>query len=191
MNQLKEAETWTGITNTPLCDWMKDIWQLPILLKLRAFLWKVVRRALPFGYNLATKGLAAKTKCHFCDMREIKDHLFLTCQFAASVWAIAQSMMPPSSQEPQNSLQHSKHQKHSRNYHLLAYWIHIGIPILMDCLDDLANKEPKNFWDTWFLMQEILSLKPNQTPRNRKRYRWKPNPWQQTTLEHNKFTSDT
>ncbi|KAG2329702.1 hypothetical protein Bca52824_000882 [Brassica carinata] len=87
MNQMKEPEAVT--TNAPRCDWMTDIWQLPISPKISVFLWKVVRGALLLGDHLETRGLIATTKCPFCDMRETADHLFLACQFSTSVWAIA------------------------------------------------------------------------------------------------------
>ncbi|KAG2332543.1 hypothetical protein Bca4012_017886 [Brassica carinata] len=68
---------------------MKDVWLLPLPPKLRVFIWKVVRGALPLGDNLETRWLKDLSKCTFCGLRENANHLFLTCDFAKTVWSLA------------------------------------------------------------------------------------------------------
>ncbi|KAG2288384.1 hypothetical protein Bca52824_047988 [Brassica carinata] len=71
------------------CDWMSDIWTNPVPPKIRVFLWKIVRGTLPLGSNLATRGLNTNTNCIFCGLEETVHHLFINCQFAASIWEMA------------------------------------------------------------------------------------------------------
>ncbi|WZY78965.1 hypothetical protein YC2023_025349 [Brassica napus] len=70
-----------------ICDWMADIWLLPIPPKIKVFLWKIVQRALPLGDTLASRGIPATClACTHCGDRETANHLFLTCPFARQIW---------------------------------------------------------------------------------------------------------
>lgn len=72
-----QPATPTTMAHQNQCDWNRDIWKLQLPLKLRVFLWKAIRGALPIGANLETRGLTTNTTCVFCGMRETLDHLFL------------------------------------------------------------------------------------------------------------------
>ena len=70
-------------------DWRKDIWTVPLPPKLRVFLWKITKGALPLGENLETRGLTENLTCTHCGMKETASHLFLHCQFAVDIWSAA------------------------------------------------------------------------------------------------------
>ena len=69
------------------CDWMADIWLIPIPPKLKVFLWKIVQNALPLGENLETRGITTiNIQCIHCGEKETANHLFLSCPFARQIW---------------------------------------------------------------------------------------------------------
>lgn len=68
------------------CNWNTDIWRGNFSPKLRVFLWKIVKGALPLGENLEKRGLRSNTNCIHCGLRETATHLFLHCSYAKSVW---------------------------------------------------------------------------------------------------------
>lgn len=87
---LKRMETYENAPLVPQpCNWMKDIWLLPLPPKIRVFLWKIVRGALPLGDNLETRGITTTTNCVFCGLKETVNHMFLACNFATEVWSLA------------------------------------------------------------------------------------------------------
>ncbi|KAL0724277.1 hypothetical protein Bca4012_038876 [Brassica carinata] len=94
LKQLESTEA-SAVTSQP-CDWMKDIWLLPLPPKLRVFLCKIVRGALPLGDNLETRGITDNSKCIFCGLKETANHLFLSCDFAKSIWSLAPILHGPS-----------------------------------------------------------------------------------------------
>ncbi|KAG5385259.1 hypothetical protein IGI04_036729 [Brassica rapa subsp. trilocularis] len=48
-----------------------------------------MRGALLLGDNLETRGLMDSSKCTFCSLRETANHLFLTCNYAKTIWSLA------------------------------------------------------------------------------------------------------
>lgn len=67
-------------------NWKKHIWSLKTPEKLKLFLWKLCRGALPLASNLQTRGLAVDAKCPHCNEAETAIHIFFLCPFAKQVW---------------------------------------------------------------------------------------------------------
>lgn len=67
-------------------NWNKEIWQLKCSPKIKFFLWKVLKNALPVGNNLKARGINPTASCPFCGEDESCLHLFFHCSFAKQVW---------------------------------------------------------------------------------------------------------
>ncbi|XP_048604677.1 uncharacterized protein LOC125582165 [Brassica napus] len=76
------------------CNWNADIWRGLFSPKLRVFLWKIVKGALPLGENLEKRSILTTSKCIHCGLRETASHMFLHCRFATRVWAMAPLLHP-------------------------------------------------------------------------------------------------
>lgn len=72
-------------------NWTKCIWNVKTNPKIKDFLWKVVRKAIPVSANLETRGLPA-FPCAHCGGREDDLHLFLHCK---QVWGLAPLFIQP------------------------------------------------------------------------------------------------
>ncbi|XP_018435308.1 uncharacterized protein LOC108807521 [Raphanus sativus] len=75
-----------SITNASEFSWVKDIWNSQCSPKLRVFLWSIVRRAIPVGENLRSRGILSNANCCRCGSLETPVHLFFQCSFAQKVW---------------------------------------------------------------------------------------------------------
>lgn len=53
---------------------------------MKAFLWSVVKNALPLRVNLQKRGLISATPCLRCQNLESDIYMFFTCPFAVKVW---------------------------------------------------------------------------------------------------------
>ncbi|KAG2265519.1 hypothetical protein Bca52824_072598 [Brassica carinata] len=83
----------------PEFDWCKNIWNIKTAPKLKDFLWKVVRKAIPVSSNLATRGFPP-FNCKTCDTEEDDLHVFLLCSVADNVWNLAPMSSRPSPSTP-------------------------------------------------------------------------------------------
>lgn len=70
-------------------DWKKGIWNLQTAPKIKLFLWKIFKGALPVGEALAVRNIGSAQTCALCDSNESINHLFLHCDFACKVWRLA------------------------------------------------------------------------------------------------------
>ncbi|WZZ20897.1 hypothetical protein YC2023_122284 [Brassica napus] len=80
-------------------NWTKSIWNVKTAPKLKDFLWKVVRRAIPVSANLENMGILP-FGCKTCNAREDDLHVFLNCEVAKLVWDLAPLSTRPSSLTP-------------------------------------------------------------------------------------------
>lgn len=83
----------------PEFDWCTNIWNIKTTPKLKDFLWKVVRKAIPVSSNLPTRGLPP-FNCKTCDTGEDELHVFLLCSVSDSVWNLTPMSSRPSPSTP-------------------------------------------------------------------------------------------
>lgn len=57
-------------------DWRKNVWNLHTAPKIKLFVWKTFRRALPVGEQLRERQINVEGKCKNCGLPESVDYLF-------------------------------------------------------------------------------------------------------------------
>jgi len=70
-------------------NWQLNVWNLSVPPKVKMFLWKLQRRALPVGGNLAIRGITSDLACKRCGGEESELHILLLCPYAKRVWGLA------------------------------------------------------------------------------------------------------
>ncbi|KAG2281009.1 hypothetical protein Bca52824_052229 [Brassica carinata] len=85
------------LINEPV-NWLKHIWNVKTGPKLKDFLWRVVKKAIPVSSNLERRGFPS-FNCKSCGGHEDDLHVFLKCPLAKEVWNHM-----PTAQKPQNSI---------------------------------------------------------------------------------------
>lgn len=81
----EQSQTHTG----PVIDWNSSVWRLQTNPKIKFFVWKVFKEALPVGERLAARNISVDTTCKVCNNVESINHLFLHCDIAYKVWKLA------------------------------------------------------------------------------------------------------
>lgn len=54
-------------------------WTIKLSLKIKVFMWLLTKHKTLTKTNLASKGWDWDTSCHFCQLEEYLDHLFVQC----------------------------------------------------------------------------------------------------------------
>lgn len=76
-------------------NWCKNIWNIKTAPKIKNFLWKLKRKAIPVSSNMATRGIPT-FNCKTCNDVDDDLHTFLLGPVAASVWNLAPLQNIPS-----------------------------------------------------------------------------------------------
>lgn len=79
-------------------NWLSDIWNIKTSPKLKDFLWRVVRKAIPVSSNLERRGFPS-FNCK-CGAPEDDLHVFLTCPLAEEVWSLSPIVCRPIASTP-------------------------------------------------------------------------------------------
>ena len=69
----------------------KGLWKLKALLKIKIFLWYLLRGVVLTKDNLVIRNWHGSKKCCFCHKDETIKHLFFDCHFARAVWSVIQA----------------------------------------------------------------------------------------------------
>jgi hypothetical protein len=69
-------------------DFKKYIWKIKVPLKIRIFMWFLLKRVILTKDNLKKRNWQGCSKCCFCDQDETIQHLFFTCPFTKILWRI-------------------------------------------------------------------------------------------------------
>lgn len=64
------------------------LWQLKLPLKIKIFLWLMLKNSILTKDNLLRRGWAGCEQCHFCLAKETVDHLFFRCTAARFIWQV-------------------------------------------------------------------------------------------------------
>ncbi|CAL9248258.1 unnamed protein product, partial [Arabidopsis halleri] len=78
-----------SLTQVESFKWTTHVWKVCTSPKLRMFLWKAARDALPVGKALACRGVTAAAVCKRCGEEEDPLHVFFLCSLARKVWDLA------------------------------------------------------------------------------------------------------
>ncbi|KAG2250270.1 hypothetical protein Bca52824_080406 [Brassica carinata] len=85
----------TLVANEPV-HWLKDIWNVNTSPKLKDFIWRVVKKAIPVSSNLERRGVP-RFNCKKCGGYEDDMHVFLSCSIAEEVWSLIPITQGPGS----------------------------------------------------------------------------------------------
>lgn len=87
-----------NLVNVPV-NWLSHIWNVKTGPKLKDFLWRVVRKAIPVSSNLEKRGFPS-FNCKTCGASEDDLHVFLKCPLAEEVWNCIPTQHRPASALP-------------------------------------------------------------------------------------------
>jgi hypothetical protein len=66
----------------------KFLWKTKIPMKVRIFLWLIIKCSVLTKDNLLRRGWTGDPHCHFCSKNESIDHLLFSCALAKLIWQV-------------------------------------------------------------------------------------------------------
>ena len=79
---------YNSLRNQSFCFPFRFIWGVRLPLKVKIFLWLVLKGKILTKDNLLRRGWSGDEACVFCGMDENINHLFLVCSLSKFIWNI-------------------------------------------------------------------------------------------------------
>ncbi|XP_024006562.1 uncharacterized protein LOC112083067 [Eutrema salsugineum] len=95
LSVIDKARPTTREPNSTSFCWNSLVWQGNFSPKMKTFLWKIIKGALPTGENLSKRGFQAAGPCLRCGEMETAEHLFLHCSYTKKIWDLLPFSMNP------------------------------------------------------------------------------------------------
>lgn len=94
------SKTWDAlIQRQPERDWFELMWFKGSVPKHSFNMWVCHLNRLPTRHRMASWGLNISSDCCLCLLHsESRDHLFISCTYAAEIWSLVFSRLTPSHQ---------------------------------------------------------------------------------------------
>ena len=70
------------LAESPSLDTARGLWKAPVPMKIKFFLWPVLRDRLPSATNVAKRNDPSNGRCSLCDLQEDANHTFFKCPLA-------------------------------------------------------------------------------------------------------------
>jgi hypothetical protein len=70
----------------------KEIWKHKLPLKIKIFMWYLLKGVVLTKDNLAKRNSQGSSKCGFCNLDETNQHLFIDCHVAHFMWRLISSV---------------------------------------------------------------------------------------------------
>jgi hypothetical protein len=86
--QLSVKSMYRALLNNANVFYHKLLWKLKVSLKIKIFMWYLIKGVVLTKDNLIKRNWQGNKKCVFCDSDESIQHLFINCHFAQFIWRL-------------------------------------------------------------------------------------------------------
>lgn len=88
--QFSVRSMYLALINNGYIDRNKLIWKLKMPLKIKIFMWYLLKGVVLTKDNLARRNWTGNLRCCFCTKNETIQHLFIDCHFTKFIWRAVQ-----------------------------------------------------------------------------------------------------
>ena len=86
--QFTVKSMYSAIMNTVKVFYHKSLWNLKVPLKIKIFMWYLIKGVVLTKDNLFKRNWHGSKRCVYCDSDETIQHLFFNCHYAQFMWRL-------------------------------------------------------------------------------------------------------
>ncbi|KAE8809708.1 hypothetical protein D1007_13596 [Hordeum vulgare] len=79
----------------PVLPWLSPLWKAPLPLKIKIFVWQLLRDRLPFGTEVLKHHGPGNGICPMCHVLETGSHILFSCIAAQALWCFVHEALGP------------------------------------------------------------------------------------------------
>ena len=89
-----------SLFSNPVRAWASPLWKAPLPLKIKIFVWQLLRDRLPSGVEVRKRQGPGDGLCPLCGIPETGPHILFTCPAARFLWNFVHEALGPAWQAP-------------------------------------------------------------------------------------------
>uniref|UniRef100_A0A8R7TNH1 Reverse transcriptase zinc-binding domain-containing protein n=1 Tax=Triticum urartu TaxID=4572 RepID=A0A8R7TNH1_TRIUA len=90
---LKTEPTYRTLYRAPVLAWTKPLWKASFPLKIKKFVWQLLRDRHPLETEMVKRHGAGDGLCPLCDVPESGTHIFFACTAARFLWSFVHEVL--------------------------------------------------------------------------------------------------
>ncbi|KAE8769567.1 dna replication licensing factor mcm2 [Hordeum vulgare] len=89
------SSAYLALCRTPVIPWLSSLWKAPLPLKIKIFVWQLLRDRLPSGTEVLKRHGSGNGTCPLCDVPENGTHILFSCVAAQALWGFVREALGP------------------------------------------------------------------------------------------------
>uniref|UniRef100_A0A8I6X3U8 Reverse transcriptase domain-containing protein n=1 Tax=Hordeum vulgare subsp. vulgare TaxID=112509 RepID=A0A8I6X3U8_HORVV len=93
--ELSVSSAYQALCRRPVLPWLSPLWKAPMPLKIKIFVWQLLRDRLPSGTEVLKRHGPGNGLCPLCQIPETGTHILLSCISAQELWCYVREALGP------------------------------------------------------------------------------------------------
>uniref|UniRef100_A0A8R7V097 Reverse transcriptase zinc-binding domain-containing protein n=1 Tax=Triticum urartu TaxID=4572 RepID=A0A8R7V097_TRIUA len=89
------SSAYQALCRLPVLPWLSPLWKAPLPLKIKIFVWQLLRDRLPSGTEVLKRHGPGNGLCPLCHVPETGTHILFSCIAAQALWCFVREALGP------------------------------------------------------------------------------------------------
>ncbi|KAE8775755.1 putative NOT transcription complex subunit VIP2 [Hordeum vulgare] len=89
------SSAYLALCRTPVLPWLSPLWKVPLPLKIKIFVWQLLRDRLPSRTKVLKHHGPGNGTCPLCHVPENGTHILFSCEAAQALWGFIREVLGP------------------------------------------------------------------------------------------------
>ena len=89
------SSAYQALCRVPVLQWLSPLWKAPMPLKIKIFVWQLLRDRLPSGTEVLKRHGPGNGLCPLCHVPETGTHNLFSCVAAQALWCFVREALGP------------------------------------------------------------------------------------------------
>ncbi|KAE8815280.1 retrotransposon unclassified [Hordeum vulgare] len=95
LGEFSVSSVYLALCRVPVLPWLSPLWKAPLPLKIKIFVWQLLRDRLPSGTEVLKRHGPSNGICPLCHVPETGSHILFSCVAAQALWGFVRESLGP------------------------------------------------------------------------------------------------
>ena len=89
------SSAYQALCRLPVLQWLSPLWKASMPLKIKIFVWQLMRDRLPSGTEVLKRHGPGNGLCPLCDVPDTGSHILFSCTASRALWSFVREALGP------------------------------------------------------------------------------------------------